>query len=176
MVRPEPDQPLDKADVGTERSVEARFGFGLKELLRQRRRWFRYRRWRLLLVCGFVRIGRRAWRARGLAAIDKVLGIPGFGLLLRPQRELLLRRLLGAEVKDLARRLAARRQIGGKKAGLRPLQIGEQGAARVGGNGGNRIAPPGRSRTGAAQAPPLPCHARSRQILPGQNVSLMLIR
>ena len=37
MVRPEPDQPLDEADIGAERSVEARFGFVLKELLRQRR-------------------------------------------------------------------------------------------------------------------------------------------
>jgi len=45
MVRPEPDQPLDEADIGAQRRVEARFGFVLKQPLRQRRRrrrtWFR---------------------------------------------------------------------------------------------------------------------------------------
>src|SRR5580700_294 len=144
MVRPEPDQPLDEADIGAKRGIEARLGFVLKELLRQRRRWrrswFRYWRWRLLLVCGVVRIRRHAWLARGFAAIDKVRGIRRLGLLLRTQRELLLRCLFGAKVKDLARRFATRRQIGGDEAGLRTLQIGEEGALRVRSDGGDRIA------------------------------------
>ena len=144
MVRPEPDQPLGEADFGAKRGIEARFGFILKKLLRQRRRhWLSglcYWR-RRLLVCGVIRIRRHAWLARGFAAIDKVRGIRRLGLLLRTQRELLLRCLFGAKVKDLARRFATRRQIGGDEAGLRTLQVGEQGALRVGGNGGNRIGP-----------------------------------
>ena len=142
MVRPEPHQPLDEADIGTQRRVEARFGFVLKELLRQRRRRrlsrFRYWRWRLL-VCGIVRKRRGAWLARRLAAIEEACGILGFSLFLHTKRELLLRRLLGAKVRDLTRRLAARRQVDGKKAGLRALQIRKQRAARVGGNRGDPI-------------------------------------
>ena len=37
MVRPEPHQPLDKADIGIGGGVEARFGLVQEELLRQRR-------------------------------------------------------------------------------------------------------------------------------------------
>ena len=105
-----------------------------------RRLLSRFRCRRRLLVCGIVGSRRHARLARGFAAIDKARGIPGVDLLLRTQRELLLRCLLGAKFEHRARRFAARRQIGGDEAGLRTLQIGKQGAARIGGNGGNRIA------------------------------------
>ena len=44
MVRPEPHQPLDKADLGVERGVDARLGLLQEKLLRQRQDRFGLRR------------------------------------------------------------------------------------------------------------------------------------
>ena len=158
MVRPEPHQAFDKTEFGADRGIEPRFRFIVKELLRQRRlaaEPVRYRR--RLLVCGIVRNRRDAGHARRLPAIEKACGIVGFGLLLRTQRELLLRCLFGPKVEHRAGGLGAGRQIGGDDSRPRTVQIGKQGALRVGGNGGDRFAAgpkPNRCKASAAASLP----------------------
>src|ERR1700722_9049342 len=63
----------------------------------------------------------------------------GFRFLLHALSELGLCLLLGAEVGDGARGGGARRQLGGEKSASRPIEVCEQGAARIRGYRLDRI-------------------------------------
>ena len=135
MVRPEPHQPLDKADIGGGRGIEARFGLVLDELLRQRRLT------RLLFSCGSVE-----GNLRGLVA--------GLRKLLCARRQFLPGALLRLKLKDRTRRGGARWQCGGDLPGARTIKLLKQSAARVGRNGGDRVAQ-------WSEAEPVRCERRS---------------
>ena len=140
MVRPEPDQPLDKADLGAERGVEARLGFGEIDLLRHARagiarRLCGRRRPRLLRGLHLRRRGRGGLRTGasriGARRVAVLRGLRGaLGLLRRPLR------LLEGEGRAPPRRWPADRcrQCGGAGA----IQFGQQRTARIRGDGGDR--------------------------------------
>jgi hypothetical protein len=83
MVRPEPDQPLDKADLGTDRGVKASFGLVEIKLLRHART--RILAW---LIRWFGHVRRRILR-RGGAAFCTALGRHAFRLSCGPLRPLI---------------------------------------------------------------------------------------
>ena len=126
MVRPEPDQPFDETDLGAERGIEACLGFIEINLLRHARTGIgpgRCRRGRL------IRRFHVRWRAAGalrIGLLHRALSAPGLAL-----------RLLVGKCRAPGR--TARQQVGvGNTASAGAVQIGEQSAARVGGNGGDR--------------------------------------
>ncbi len=135
MVRPEPHQALDEADLGGDGGVEMRLGLGEEDLLRH----------------GLGRRG-RGLRSRGLDGLGRHLGLclhrPGhagfgrraLGLLLAQPRDARLGSALGEELEGGAIGSAAGHQAGGGEdlAGIRPVEVGEERAARIGGDGGDR--------------------------------------
>ena len=128
MVRPEPDQPFGKTELGHERSVETRFRLFEVDLLRNggSRVGLRCRR-RLglgvLLHAGYRRGGSGS-RRRGLAlrlalgALDEARG-----LALLPEIEHGARRLAGGEKVRI-----------GQAAGAGAIEFGDERAARIGGD------------------------------------------
>ncbi len=126
MVRPEPDEPLEEADLGAERGLDARLGFREINLLRHPgtriAHWHWRRRRRGLIV--HLRQGSAAARRGGLLR-------GAFGLARRPLR------LLEGECD--AGGGAARQQIRiADAAGARAIQFREQRAAGIRRNARNR--------------------------------------
>ena len=81
MVRPEPDQPFDKTDFGSERGVDARLGLGKIDLLRQtgtgrRPRWRWRRRAGLLLHLRRAAARRPHWPAGRRARLAALRAVP----------------------------------------------------------------------------------------------------
>ena len=126
MIGPEPDQPFDEADLGAERGIEARLGFIEINLLRHAGTGIGPGRG------GGTRLIRRFHVRRRAAATLRVGLLHGaFGA---PRQAL---RLLVGKCRAPGR--TARQQVGiGDAAGADAVQIGQQRAARVRGNGGNR--------------------------------------
>jgi hypothetical protein len=116
MVRPEPDEPLDKADLGPQRGIDARLGFGEINLLRHAGTRIRpCCRWRRR--GGLILHLRRAGATRGL--LGGALRLPCCAL-----------RLLIRECG--ARGFAARQQLRiVDPPGARAIQFGQQRPARV---------------------------------------------
>ena len=125
MVGPEPHQPFDEADLGAERGIEAGLGFTEVNLLRHAgtgnapgrgRRGRLIRRFHLRRRAGSLRVG----------LLHGAFGAPCRAL-----------RLLVGE--GGAPGGTARQQVGiGNAAGAGAVQFGEQSAARIGGNCGDR--------------------------------------
>ena len=127
MVRPEPDQPLDKADIGSGGGVEARLGLVQKSCCGSGGCWFG----------GF---GRRRNRAAGIC-MTRPRASPASASFCARCASFCWALLLGVKVENRARgfaRSTANRLSASPAAG--PIEIGEQRAARIGGNGGDLIA------------------------------------
>ena len=163
MVRPEPHQPLDKTDIRGGRGVEARLGFVLDELLRQRR-----------LVGSAVSAPAQAGRYRRALAWRRTCSSRRW-----PAASFWARcasfcwACCSARKSKTARAAAPLDGNVGRRSqypGGRAIEIGQNGAARIGGDGGDRICRPDRSRICAAPVPPLLCHARSSDSIPPRRV------
>ena len=126
MVRPEPDEPLDKSDLGRERGVEPRLGFGEVELLRR--------------DADGRTLPRRPLLSRSSAALfARVLGLRvlllrGFGLCVVLAAGLTAHLALRlAELDRRAQRRAAAHQVRRRDAaGVGAIELGDQRAARIG--------------------------------------------
>ena len=118
MVRPEPDEPLDKPDLGAERGIDPRLGFGKINLLRHAGTRTRPRcrcRWRGGLILHL----RRASATRRISLLGGALGLPRRAL----------RLLIGERG---TRGCAARQQLRIVDAtGARAIQFGQQRSARI---------------------------------------------
>ena len=128
MVGPEPHQPFGKADLGAERRGKARLGFAADDVAHH---------------IGFFRFGRRGL-GRGLGRRHGVWiraahgALAFFGLALGDD---LPGPPFGAEFEGGAHRHRAAHEMGAvDPADVRPVELGEQCAARIGGNGGDRAA------------------------------------
>ena len=127
MIRPEPHQPLDEADLGAERRIEARPGFAEENLRAP--------------TLGSVRLGRQPRPSAGhrlvrLRHAHRALALIGLAL-----GDDLSSAALGAELERRAHGLRAVHQIGvGDLADVRAIELGEQRATRIGGDRGNRAA------------------------------------
>src|SRR5262249_21163694 len=126
MVRPEPDEPLDEADLGIERGSDARLGFGEINLLRHAGTGIAHRR-RCRRRGGLIlHLRRRPGAARWIGLLRGAFGVPR-----RPLRLLVGECNAGGG--------AARQQIRvADAAGARAIQFREQRAARVRGYSGDR--------------------------------------
>ncbi len=150
MVRPEPDQPLGKADLGCDGGLDACRRFLQEQLLRQRGLGWPRR------LCGLGR-----WRRRRSRRCGRRSG--GLGRLLRPGRachlllvfafaalDLLLRVALLVELEHQARGFrAARQALVGDAPGIGAIEFCEQRAAWIGRDRGDR--PGARAETEAMQ-------------------------
>ena len=123
MIRPEPNQPLDKADLGIGGGVESRFCLVQQKLLRQRR---------------LSRLLRRGTRATGIGHARRC--VASGCLILRALGQYLLGAALGLKVRYRARRFGARQQIDFELTDGRPIELGLQRATRIGGDGVDLIA------------------------------------
>ena len=120
MVRPEPYEPLDEADLGPTRCVDPSLGLGEKNST-----------WQRFLV--------------GLAG-RRFLGLITYGFhtrITRPsgmRRELCLRRTCGSEFEHRAKRGVAAQEPGiNDLPGVRPVEFGRERPLRVGGDQRNRL-------------------------------------
>jgi len=126
MVRPEPDEPLDKPDFGVTRGIDPRLGLGQNNLLRQPHRP------RLIGPRLFIR---RTFRFRLRVAWNKAA-----------TGELRLRGACGVELEDRAKRGGAAQQ-----AGIDDLP--SVCSVEIGGNRPLRICSDRRNRSGARAKP-----------------------
>src|SRR5207245_11124411 len=86
MVRPEPDEPLDKPDLGAERGIDPRLGFGKINLLRHAGTRTRPR-CRCRRRGGLILHLRRASGTRRISPLGGALGLPRRALsLLKSER------------------------------------------------------------------------------------------
>ena len=131
MVRPEPDQALGEADVGGERGIEPRLGFGEIELLRRDADGRPLPRRRVLLL-------RVLLLARRVGCIS--LGCAFFGCAFfcrRPRGASAAARCWNSTAARAA--AAAAHELGrGEPAGVGAIELGDQRAARIGRDRGDR--------------------------------------
>ncbi len=132
MIGPEPDQPLGESDLGAERRFDT--GLHLVEIESSPRIRHDLRGGLLRYRAGVLRSRlRHGGRSRHLLFLRRVL------LLLRDDRP---RLPLRVGFVDDAVSLGARRQRGGGgQVNRRPLEFGEQGAARIARDGRDRSRP-----------------------------------
>ncbi len=134
MIRPEPDEPFGEADVGAERGMNARLGLVEIDLLRHGGTGIRGAARAASTACRVLR--RRTRSAPRLAASHRCCSA---GPAAPPLRGLARYALLLLKLEGRARRLAARRQIRiGDPSGARPVELGQQRAARIGRDRGDR--------------------------------------
>jgi hypothetical protein len=135
MIGPEPHQPLGEAELGTEPRGEASAGLGAKDVAHHVALVWLGSRLGLSGRCSLVRF-RHAHRA--LTLVSLALGDDLGGAALR------------AELKRGADRVRTIHQVGaGDLANVRPVKLGQQRAARIGSDRGNRAA--ARTETKAMQ-------------------------
>ncbi len=132
MVRPEPDQPLDEADLGGERGIDARLGLVEIESAAGCRTGLRPRRRRRLL--GGLRVRRLACCGRGAAALLRQrLAVAAARSACRAAAA----RCWNSNAARAASPLVSRSEIG-DAAGAGAFELGEQRAARIGRDGRDR--------------------------------------